>query len=128
VLSTLARDYYPDRILEVIIFGFTAKHFLESKKNPPTYSIGGFITPGTGLSFREVSLQVLSLLTVFTVVFGMGTGVFRSLWHQEPLGYTVTIYGVNTVFGSDECGQTIYSFCTAGQALPDLTSTLKTAY
>ncbi len=44
----------------------------------------GFITPGTGLSSQAVSRQVLSLLTVFTVVFGMGTGVFRSLWHQEP--------------------------------------------
>ena len=44
----------------------------------------GFITPGTGLSSQAVSRQVLSLLTVFTVVFEMGTGVFRSLRHQEP--------------------------------------------
>jgi hypothetical protein len=43
----------------------------------------GFINPGTGLFFQAVTHQVLSLLTVFTFVFGMGTGVFRSLGHQE---------------------------------------------
>ena len=42
-----------------------------------------FINPGTGLSSQAVTHQVLSLLTVFTFVFGMGTGVFRSLRHQE---------------------------------------------
>lgn len=54
------------------------------KQKASSYSLEAFITPGTGLSFQAVSRQVLSLLTVFTVVFGMGTGVFRSHWHQEP--------------------------------------------
>jgi len=47
--------------------------------------IDGRWKPGAGLSFRAVSRQVLSLLTVFTVVFGMGTGVFRLRfsWDQE---------------------------------------------
>jgi hypothetical protein len=52
---------------------------MQTKKETPNLSIGGLwiLNPGAGLSFRAVSRQVLSLLTVFTVVFGMGTGVFR---------------------------------------------------
>jgi hypothetical protein len=53
---------------------------VESKK--PTLLTWAFCNPGTGLFFQAVSRQVLSLLTVFTFVFGMGTGVFRSQWHQ----------------------------------------------
>lgn len=53
---------------------------IESKK--PTLLTWAFCNPGTGLFFQAVSRQVLSLLTVFTFVFGMGTGVFRSQWHQ----------------------------------------------
>jgi hypothetical protein len=49
----------------------------------------GFINPGTGLFSQAVSRQVLSLLTVFTFVFGMGTGVFRPLQHQEPFRVVV---------------------------------------
>ena len=54
---------------------------VESKK--PTLLTWAFCNPGTGLFFQAVSRQVLSLLTVFTFVFGMGTGVFRSHQHQE---------------------------------------------
>ena len=56
----------------------------ELRKKPPGYELGGFIYPGAGLSFRAVTRQVLSLLTVFTFVFGMGTGVFQPHQHQEP--------------------------------------------
>jgi hypothetical protein len=56
---------------------------LTDPKKPLSYELKGFIYPGAGLFFREVSLQVLSLLTVFTFVFGMGTGVFRPHQHQE---------------------------------------------
>ncbi len=63
----------------------------------------GFINPGTGLSSQAVTRQVLSLLTVFTVVFGMGTGVFRSLRHQERFRVfldhrclRIAIYGLET--------------------------------
>lgn len=37
---------------------------------------------GTELSSQDLTIQVLSPLTVFTAVFGMGTGVFRSHLHQ----------------------------------------------
>ena len=46
---------------------------------------------------RAVSHQLLSLLTVFTFVFGMGTGVFQSHWHQEPLGLLAP-YAVSSWF------------------------------
>ena len=71
-----------------IVFSEEFKHKKKSTKKAASYSLEAFITPGTGLSFQAVSHQVLSLLTVFTVVFGMGTGVFRSHEHQEPLGHT----------------------------------------
>ena len=41
------------------------------------------INPGSGLSSREVTLQLLSLLTRFTAVFGMGTGGTTSPCHQK---------------------------------------------
>ena len=57
---------------------------LRLNKKPRAINSRAFINPGTGLSFQAVTHQVLSLLTVFTFVFGMGTGVFRSHGHQEP--------------------------------------------
>ena len=53
-------------------------------EDPESCDSGSSSNPGAGLSFRAVARQVLSLLIVFTVVFGMGTGVFRSHQHQEP--------------------------------------------
>ena len=63
-----------------------------AKQKAPSYSLEAFINPGTGLSFQAVTHQVLSLLTVFTFVFGMGTGVFRSLRHQEPFRVRCTVF------------------------------------
>ena len=61
------------------------------EKKPLSYELKGFIYPGTGLSSRAVSHQVLSLLTVFTFVFGMGTGVFRTHQHQEPFRLRILV-------------------------------------
>lgn len=72
------------------------------KKKAASYSLAAFITPGTGLSSQAVTHQVLSLLTVFTVVFGMGTGVFRSHEHQDLLGYVGTVFSAITTLGSVE--------------------------
>ena len=38
---------------------------------------------GNELSSQEVALQVFSPLRIFTTVFGMGTGGFFSLGHQQ---------------------------------------------
>ena len=75
----------------------------EARKNAikkPRYSRGFFINPGTGLSFQAVSRQVLSLLIVFTFVFGMGTGVFRSQGHQEPfrVAWRVFLHALKTTY------------------------------
>lgn len=42
-------------------------------------------TLGGRLSFRDLTVRVLSLRVVFTAVFGMGTGVFLQLNHQGNL-------------------------------------------
>jgi hypothetical protein len=66
-----------------------------NEKNPLSNELRGFIYPGTGLSSRAVTHQVLSLLTVFTFVFGMGTGVFRPHQHQEPVRDAVLVMSKN---------------------------------
>ena len=92
-----------------------------AKQKGSSYSLEPFINPGTGLSFQAVTHQVLSLLTVFTVVFGMGTGVFRSLWHQEPFRVPRHSHGIPFRF----TGWYRIWFWTEPLAP---TSTLKTAY
>ena len=69
-------------------------------KRPPLLT-GVFYNPGTGLSSRELSLQVLSLLTVFTFVFEMGTGVFQSHGHQEP--FRDSWIGLGFLVQGDSC-------------------------
>jgi hypothetical protein len=68
----------------------------------------------------------LSLLTVFTFVFGMGTGVFRSLGHQECF---VTAPSFFRWIGSILSGlrDTIYGITLVLASILFDTSTLKTA-
>ena len=62
------------------------------RKKPLSFELKGFIYPGAGLSLRAVSRQLLSLLSVFTFVFGMGTGVFRTHQHQEPFRLRILVF------------------------------------
>jgi hypothetical protein len=51
---------------------------------------------GVGLSSQGVSTQVLSLLVVFTAVFGMGTGVFRLHIYQTSISLESYLKFVNS--------------------------------
>ena len=51
--------------------------------NPSNFAFFLKIDVGNELSSQEVALQVLSPLRVFTTVFGMGTGGFLLLGHQQ---------------------------------------------
>ena len=55
---------------------------------------------GNRLSFRVVIHRVLSLLAVFTTVFGMGTGVFLPLGHQEIFCVHCTLKTTQNILSS----------------------------
>ena len=67
---------------------------------------------GNELSSQEVALQVFSPLRIFTTVFGMGTGGFFSLGHQQTfvcclpiiLGFQLVRWKLHKIYSS------IYNF------------------
>ena len=64
-----------------------ARFFIQKKSQIEIHQFNSFfkLDVGNVLSSQEVALQVFSPLQVFTTVFGMGTGVFLTLGHQQIL-------------------------------------------
>ena len=58
-------------------------HIKKAKIEIHQFSLLFNLDVGNELSSQEVALQVFSPLRVFTTVFGMGTGGFLSLGHQQ---------------------------------------------
>ena len=58
-------------------------HIKKAKIEIHQFSLFFKIDVGNELSSQEVALQVFSPLRIFTTVFGMGTGGFFSLGHQQ---------------------------------------------